>query len=88
MSDIEDDIDEATDDDFINFHQEDSKKLPTTSVGATLEEVPNVYPTQKTISDEILKRIKIALFMQGITDISDRFKTFDFQVSFFVYYNF
>ena len=78
--DLKDELDEENEDHFNNFYQEQSKKLPTTSVGATLEDLPTTYPTQRALSEEILKRIKMAFSKNDIPDISAKFKTFDFQV--------
>ena len=77
---MKEEVAEPNEDDFNNFYQEESKQLPTKSVGATLEEVPNTYPTQEALSEEILMRIKMAFMRCGVPDISAKFKTFDFQV--------
>ena len=71
---------ETNEDDLHNFYEQNSRHLPTTRIGATLEEAPSTYPTQKILAQNILMRIKLAFEKLGIPDMKEHFKTFSFQV--------
>ena len=67
---------------FHYIEDEDSAKLPTSSVreGTELVEEQPIYPTQDSLSNEILKRIIMGFDKHHNIDIATKFKTVDFQI--------